>query len=710
MNAFKKVCLIFIIASLIHFFNVIASAQIEWAKSVVKSTMIRQSPSDLGRWSYPHGFYLFGQYRIWKLIGDVRYFQYIQDWVDLHVDSQGNIDQSINSLDNSEPGLITLLCYLETGEEKYKLAADNIRAVFQTYPRTTDGGFWHNTNREGQLWLDGVYMDLPFLVHYAQAFVDTTLFTEAANQIIIYASHLTDTTGLLFHAYDEDGSENWADPVTHHSPYFWGRSMGWFGMAIVEILEIIPQDHPKRSKLIQILANLIEGLSKYQDSETGLWYQVVDKGDRLDNWLETSCSCMYSYFTAKAVEKGYVDSSYQAMAVNAYEGVLKEKFSINADSLTYLKDISQGTGVSADYNYYINRSRNTNDLHGLGAFLMMCWQMAKTDVSNHENRPPIVQIKSPLDSSYFSSDSVIKIIVNAYDSDGQVTQVDFYQNNHLLGTDSQSPWEYVWNHVPAGMYILTAVAHDDSNATTVSDSIHVFVSEYAMYIEAETGIISSGSVDNNHEGYTGDGFVNFTNEQGTYLDLMVSIPRSGVWDINFRYANGSSHNRPCEIRLNDCVVDSSLDFFVTGAWDNWVYTDELSLNLAVGNNVFRITGLSSESGPNLDHLRMLLSNSTQVSGDSNNETIRTLWLFPNYPNPFNPFTSITYRLPESGYVKLSIYNMQGQLVDVLIDEEQVAGSYSHHWNPGELNLGSGLYCIQLQFDDQVQTRKILFVK
>lgn len=236
-------------------------SQVDWPKQVVESTMARNSPSQLGPWSYQKGFYLYGQYRVWQKLGDDRYFQYIQNWLDNHIDSNGNIDRTLNSLDNMQPGLITLYCYEKTGEEKYKKAADKIRNEFDTYPRTSDGAFWHTKSIVGQLLLDGVYMSLPFLVKYGQLFGDSTYcYNEASQQIIIYSSHLKDTTGLLYHGYDEDGSAWWADPVTHHSAEFWGRSMGWFGMTIIEILEILPKNHPNRPALIEILSDLIVGL------------------------------------------------------------------------------------------------------------------------------------------------------------------------------------------------------------------------------------------------------------------------------------------------------------------------------------------------------------------------------------------------------------------------------------------------------------------
>jgi unsaturated rhamnogalacturonyl hydrolase len=351
-----------------------AATKVDWSRALVESTMKRYpDPATLGRWQYPQALYLWGQYLLWQRTKDHRYFEYLQRWVDAHVDDSGNIDRPIESLDNMLPGNLLLVLYLETKQQKYKLAAAKIRERLNTYPRTTDGGFWHANDEahHQQLWLDGMYMSMPFLVRYGQQFNDGTYANdEAAKQILIYASHLHDPSkGLLYHAYDETGTQPWADPVTRHSSEFWCRALGWYGMAIIEVLEVIPANHPKRAQLIAVLRALVKGLAKYQDSKTGLWYQVVDKGSLPDNWLETSSSSMYTYTISMAVKRGYVDKSYNEVAQKGYQGVLT-KISLGPDGLTNLTDICEGTNLG-DLAFYLARKRPTNDLHGLGAFLIM---------------------------------------------------------------------------------------------------------------------------------------------------------------------------------------------------------------------------------------------------------------------------------------------------------------------------------------------------
>jgi len=351
-----------------------ASVQaIDWSKAVVDSTMKRYpDPVQLGSWGYAKALYLLGEYLVWKRTGDDRYLQYVKRWVDSHVDAQGNVDHNMESLDAIMPGNLFLLMYQETKEEKYKLAAEKIRQRFNTYPRTGDGGFWHatGTSRQHQLWGDGVFMGMPFLMRYGRLFGDSAYANdEAAKQLIVYASHLRSAEGLLYHAYDESGASVWSNPANHHSAEFWCRAMGWFGMTLIDTLDMLPANHPKRAELIAILRELVRGLAKYQDSKTGLWYQVVDKGSDPGNWLETSSSSMYSYVISMAVKKGYVDRSYEAVAKKGYRGVLT-KISLDADGLANLADICEGTNVG-DLAFYFARKRNINDFHGLGAFLIM---------------------------------------------------------------------------------------------------------------------------------------------------------------------------------------------------------------------------------------------------------------------------------------------------------------------------------------------------
>jgi len=342
----------------------------DWSTAVVESTMRRSTPVTLGGWGYTQGLYLYGQYLVFKRTGDPRYLAYIKAWADRFVDANGNISNSFNNLDSMQSGNVLLALYAETGDVRYATAAAKIRKRLDTYPRTADGGFWHATSRQHQLWSDGVFMVLPFLARYGKQFGDTAYTDdEVVNQLLTYARHLQVDNGLLKHAWDESGAQPWSDPVTHRAPEHWCRAIGWYGMASTQILDLIPADHPKRQQLIAVVRKLVFGMVRYQDPQTGRWFQVVDKGGVADNWTETSCSSMYTYTIAKAVQRGYVSRSYFPAAVKGYRGVL-DKVTVGPDGLTDIVDICIGTNVG-DLPFYLARPRATNDLHGLGAFLLM---------------------------------------------------------------------------------------------------------------------------------------------------------------------------------------------------------------------------------------------------------------------------------------------------------------------------------------------------
>ena len=356
--------------------TVAVGAANDWSVAMVESTMARFTPSTIGGWSYPVGLYLYGQYLVYQRTHDPAYLGYIKSWVDRFVSSSGKINQSFSNLDSMEAGRLLVIMYQETGDARYKTAAATIRNRLDTYPRTSDGGFWHATSssRVHQLWGDGTFMLNPFLAEYGNEFNDATYTdAETVKQLTVYGSHLQQPNGLLKHAYDESKKASWADPKTGLAPEYWCRADGWYSMAINTVLDDTPAAQPGRAKLLTILQNLAAGIERYQDPKTGRWFQVIDKGSRSDDWTETSCSSMFTYALSHGVQKGYLDPHYAAVAAKGYQGVLG-KLTLGSDGLTSLAQISIGTNVG-DYAYYIGRTQATNDPHGLGAFLIMNEQL-----------------------------------------------------------------------------------------------------------------------------------------------------------------------------------------------------------------------------------------------------------------------------------------------------------------------------------------------
>jgi unsaturated rhamnogalacturonyl hydrolase len=206
---------------------------------------------------------------------------------------------------------------------------------------------------------------------YAGNFDKPYFYEKTYRQMDLMRRNMTDPhTGLLYHAWDDSKLIDWADKTTGLSAEFWGRAIGWYAVAILEILDFLPEDDPRRRDFIDAELDILNALVRFQDQETGLWYQVVDKGDDPRNWHETSCSCLFAYAIAKAARKGLVHKAWLRHAEKAYRGVIKGGVSFEGEDLLVSR-VCIGTGVG-DYEHYLKRPTVTNDLHGMGAFLLFC--------------------------------------------------------------------------------------------------------------------------------------------------------------------------------------------------------------------------------------------------------------------------------------------------------------------------------------------------
>lgn len=328
-----------------------------------------------GHFHYHQGVFLSGVYKTYEECGEEAYFRYVKDWVDSCIDGNGiPVNYNTGQLDDLQPGILLYPLYERTKEEKYKKLLDHIISVIKDFPRNDEGGFWHKDRYPNQMWLDGLYMGGPVCAEYGGRFDAPELFDLVAEQALLMEKRTIDEkTGLLYHAYDHSRAVGWADPVTGRSPEFWGRSIGWVPVALLDDLDFIPESHPKYGELVRMTADLIRAVCKFQ-SEEGRWYQVVDKGDEPGNWLETSCSCLFVAAVCKAVRKGFLSEDYLDIAQKGYEGVIRS-LEWEGDDLL-VGGVCVGTGVG-DYNHYINRPTSVNDLHGVGAFLIMCAECQK---------------------------------------------------------------------------------------------------------------------------------------------------------------------------------------------------------------------------------------------------------------------------------------------------------------------------------------------
>jgi unsaturated rhamnogalacturonyl hydrolase len=234
------------------------------------------------------------------------------------------------------------------------------------------------------MWLDGLYMASPFLTQYAKEFNQPKWFDEVSFQITtVYKRTLDTKTGLLYHAYDESRKMPWSDPQTGHSPNFWSRSMGWYLMAIVDVLDYLPENHEQRDSIIKIFQATSEALLKVRDPKTGLWYQVLDQGPREGNYLEGSGSAMYTYAFAKGAKKGYLDPKFTKIAEESFQAMLNNFITTDTDGHISMTSICGACGLGGNpyrdgsYEYYIHEKVVTNDTKGVAPFILAALELDK---------------------------------------------------------------------------------------------------------------------------------------------------------------------------------------------------------------------------------------------------------------------------------------------------------------------------------------------
>lgn len=287
------------------------------------------------------------------------------------------------NIDSVNSGKMLLRMYQKTGDKKYKIAAGHLRRQLTNHPRTSEGAFWHKKRYPYQLWLDGVYMGLPFLSQYTALFEDGHSFEEVVKEFQITRKRLRDpATGLYFHAWDEKQQQSWADPETGLSKFHWGRGMGWLSMALVDVLDDIPPSQTElRQPLLQMLNEVADTLVRYQDPATGTWWQILDMPNKPGNYLESSASSMFVYSLAKAINKGYIDDRYRAPTEKAYQGLINNFINISADNEVSITNMclvaGLGYGRDGSYRYYMSEPIYKNDPKATAPFIMAGVEMSQ---------------------------------------------------------------------------------------------------------------------------------------------------------------------------------------------------------------------------------------------------------------------------------------------------------------------------------------------
>ena len=343
-------------------------------------------------WTYAVGTELDAILNVADRYKDDRMAAYALSYVDTLVNANGDMKgfkMEAYNLDNIKDGTLLLAAYERTGEERYLKAMNTLWKQLQAQPRTSEGGYWHKQRYPHQMWLDGLFMAEPFSAKYANRFLKGKEKEEAwnhiADQFAIVAKHTYDPkTGLYRHAWDESKEQRWADKETGQAPHAWGRAMGWTFMGVLDVLEEMPEDHPRRKELVEIARSFADGVVKTQDTRSGVWYQVLDAPGREGNYLEGTASAMFVYSLLRGVRMGVLDQSYLNAALTGWNGLLKHLVRIGKDGSVTLTKCCAVAGLGGDKNYrdgsfeyYISEPIRDNDAKGVGPFINACLEMER---------------------------------------------------------------------------------------------------------------------------------------------------------------------------------------------------------------------------------------------------------------------------------------------------------------------------------------------
>ena len=414
------------------------------------------------KWSYVMGIELEAMLDTYLRYGGEDIMDYCRLYTDTMIDSKGvirNYKLKDYNLDNIRTGHFVTRLYMQHPEKKNLKAMKTLMKQLSKQPRTTDGAFWHKAIYAHQVWLDGIFMGLPFRCLTAPITGESVnkIYDDAVNQLITtYERTLDPTTGLNRHAYDETKKMFWADPQTGLSQHCWGRAQGWYTMALIEILDALPQDYARREEVVRLLQKDLDAVVKWQDKQSGVWYQVMDSPGREGNYLESTCSCMFAYALLKAYRKGYVGTQFREAGIKAYRGIISQFIRVNKDqtlSLTQCCSVA-GLGPEKDrrrngsYQYYLSEPIRDNDAKGLGPFIWASLEIEamgyttdnvmqpinRQEVTSRHN--PIITTADPLSSLTVGNGHLATTV----DVTGMQSFVEDYEQGIPLTTMSDWGW------------------------------------------------------------------------------------------------------------------------------------------------------------------------------------------------------------------------------------------------------------------------------
>ncbi|HIQ74340.1 MAG TPA: glycoside hydrolase family 88 protein [Candidatus Cottocaccamicrobium excrementipullorum] len=342
-------------------------------------------------WNYMDGCMIKAILELYHITKNEKYLEFADDFIDYFVKEDGSIlsyDPKEHNLDNVNAGKTLFDLYALTGKEKYRKAIDTVYSQLKTQPRTSTGNFWHKEIYPNQIWLDGLYMAQPFYMQYEITYNDCKNCNDSLQQFANVYNLMRDTrNGLYYHAYDDSRQMFWCDKVTGLSANFWLRALGWYAMALIDTMEIMPESLAEgKEQLKKIYHELIDSMLPYQDEDTGMWYQVVNRGGIKPNYLETSGSAIFAYAIMKSVRLGFLDESYFQYGKKAFDGICRtylseENGELQLGGICLVAGLGNKEMREGTFDYYMREPVVKNEAKGVAPLIL-----AYIEIMFHEGK------------------------------------------------------------------------------------------------------------------------------------------------------------------------------------------------------------------------------------------------------------------------------------------------------------------------------------
>ncbi len=332
-------------------------------------------------WNYEDGCVLIGCQQLFSAENERKYIDFVIKYLDPLIDNDGvilNYDNMRYNIDSFNAGKVLFPVYDFTGQKKYRYAIDYLMHRLKDHPRTSEGNFYHKSIYPDQVWLDGLYMAQPFYMEYETRYNGKANYDDILNQFRNVRKHMYDPLKkLYYHGYDAAGVQAWADKSTGLSSNFWLRSMGWYLMSLIDIIDIMSKEkNDQYMELSDFFHEAIDGVLMYQDKKTKLFYQVIDRCDDQKNYTETSGSAMISYAILKAVRLGVLKpEKYLSTGIEIFDSIVNEKIKtvngvLSLTDICFVAGLGPGEERNGSVEYYLSEKRVSDDPKGVGPFIM----------------------------------------------------------------------------------------------------------------------------------------------------------------------------------------------------------------------------------------------------------------------------------------------------------------------------------------------------